>query len=448
MCILWSGQRRLLPGAWMCACLLLILPFVGAAQTEAIQRSITLEQALRKSLNNNPELQMFQWRFKALDGQQQSADLAPPLELGFEAENILGSDNYSGMDSAELTVSLSSVIELGGKRDSRLALADSRYVLAEAERQAQSLNLLGKVTQSFIVALTLQEKLQVAEDTTRLATDSHQLVGLRVQRGAAPEAERLRAKAAVTQARLKQAALEAQLRSQKLTLATLWGAERVMFERLSGDLSTFDASSGFEVLYQRALTSPAIEVLSREERVRDADVELARSQASANMQWSIGVRRFEETNDTALTAGLSVPLFSGRRKQGALKTALAEKAMVGERKRVSLLALRSRLFQAWQTHQQSVVAARQMRKEVLPLLERAMEQTREAYEQGRYRYRDWIAAQQELLNARLETIDAASFALLNQALIEQLTAQSLANDDEQKTTTKQYVDSEVDHEAQ
>jgi cobalt-zinc-cadmium efflux system outer membrane protein len=39
---------------------------------------------------------------------------------------------------------------------------------------------------------------------------------------------------------------------------------------------------------------------------------------------------------------------------------------------------------------------------------------------------EWTAAQRELLSARQALVDAATTALLNQALIEQLTAQPLA----------------------
>jgi cobalt-zinc-cadmium efflux system outer membrane protein len=65
---------------------------------------------------------------------------------------------------------------------------------------------------------------------------------------------------------------------------------------------------------------------------------------------------------------------------------------------------------------------------VIPALEQALGQTRQAYERGRYSYVDWVSVQRELLDARLAAIDAASTALFNQALIEQLTAEPLAFD--------------------
>jgi cobalt-zinc-cadmium efflux system outer membrane protein len=378
-------------------------------------------------LANNPELQVFQWRFQAIEGLRQNAELRPAYELGLEAENLAGSGDFAGVDSAELTLSLSSVIELGGKRGSRIAVADSRYALAQAEREAKALDLLGRVTQGFIAALALQEKLEVSKEATQLAEQSYQLVKNRVQRGAAPEAEQLRARALLKQAKIQQNALMAELASRKFALASLWKADRADFDRISGDLFKFDELSSFDALYERVAASPGIQVFASEERVRDAEVALARSQSTSNMRWSVGVRRYEDTGDSALTAGISVPLFSGRRNRGEVQSALAEREMVQYRREATLLAIRARLFEAWQTYQQSAAAAGQMRAEVLPALEKALTQTRQAYERGRYSYVDWVSAQRELLDARMTVIDAATTALLNQALIEQLTAEPLAS---------------------
>lgn len=412
---------RARPGPWSLGVGLLF-----AAQITSAQEALTLQEVSRRTIQNSPELQVFQWRLRAVDGLRQTADLRPGFELGMEAENILGSGDFSGTDRAEYTLSLSSIIELGGKRHSRVAVANSRYALAEIEREARALDLLGQVTQRFIAVLALQEKLQVSEEATRLAELSWQSVKQRVERGAAPDAERLRAQSTLTQARLRRSAIETGLASRRMTLAAFWGSETTDFEELAGDLYAFEPAEAFDVLYQRVAASPTLQVFATEERLRDAELELARSQSSSNVQWSLGIKHFDYTGDSAFTADVSIPLFSGRRNQGEVKAALAEREMVAYRKQSSLLALRARLFEAWQTHQQAVAATKQMRESVLPALEEALTQTREAYERGRYRYIDLVSAQHELFDARLAMIDAASTALLNQALIEQLTAEPLA----------------------
>lgn len=405
-----------------------VLLLSGYVSTVSAQQSLTLTEATRRTLTSSPQLQVFQWRFQAQEAMRDTAQLTPAYEIGFEAENLAGRGDFSGTDNMELTLSLSSVIELGGKRNSRVAVADSRYALTEAQREARSLDLLGLATQRFIATLTLQEKLTVSIEATQLAEQSYQLTRKRVQRGAAPEAERLRAQAAVKRAGMLQAALLAELKSRKFALASLWKAELADFDTVSGDLFQLESPAAFDVLYKRVVASPVITVYASEERLRDAEVSLARSQSTSNVQWSLGVRRFEDSGDSAFTAGFSVPLFSGRRNRGELQSALAEREMVRYRRESALLALRSRLFEAWQTYQQSAAAAKQMRNEVIPSLQQALGQTRQAYERGRYSYVDWVSAQRELLDARLAAIDAASTALLNQALIEQLTAESLTDD--------------------
>ena len=402
----------------------LLLPLTTVAASSSPE--LTLAEASRLVVQRNPELQVFQWRLQAVEARREIAALNPAYEIAIEAENILGSDEFSSTENAEWTLSLGSLIELGGKRRARMVLADSRYAVAQAEREARALDALAEVTQTFIAALAVQEKQRVAAEAMQLAQTSLDLVSERVKRGAAPDAERLRAQAALTQTQLGARALAAELASHKRTLATLWGAEKAEFSTLAGNLYPTAQAPDFRVLFERAADSPALMVFASESRLRNAELALARSQSSADVQWSLGVRRFEASGAAALTAGVSMPLSSNRRNRGEVQAALAQQQLTEADRDATLLAVRARLFAAWQTYQHSTAAAQQMRDEVLPILNQALQQTRQAYEQGRYSYAEWMAGQRELLDARLMLIDTATTALLNQALIEQLTAEPLA----------------------
>ena len=407
------------------ACLLAFTVSILPA-AHAGENALTLSDALSSTLAQNPRLQVFDLRLDGLDGRRLTADQNPALTAGLEVENALGSGDLQGVDSAEYTLALSSVLELGGKRQARVDLVDTRYGLVEAERRAETLDLLGQVTQRFITTLALQEKLSLAAEAVALAERTHEIVAGRAERGAAPRSEVLRARAALRQSRIGQARLEAELESRKMALASLWGETTPDFQTLEGDLFQFSTADSFEALYQRVSDSPAIQVFASEERLRDAEVQLARSQSEGDIRWQLGIRRFEETGDTALTAGVSMPLFSGRRNRGEVQAAQAARNEIQYRREDTLLRLRAQLFDAWQRRQQAVAAVQQIREGVVPDLTEALELTRDAYERGRYTYVEWISAQQELLSARQALVDAAATALLNQALLEQLTAQPLA----------------------
>jgi len=405
--------------------ILLIQPSYGQSASAAL----SLVEASQRVLNNNPQLQVFQWQLEAIDGVRQSSGLAPAYELELEADNMLGTGDLSGVRSAELALSISSVIELGGKRSARRAVGDSRYALAQAEREAKALDLLGQVTQGFIAVLVLQEKIKVAQEATELAQRSLQLVSERVGSGAAPEVERLRAQSVLVEARLEQSAFVSAFQSQMFSLATLWNAEQPDFQQVSGDLYQLSQSRSFESLYQAAVATPAIEIYASESRLRDAELQLARSQSSTNISWSLGVAHLRDSGDSAVTASLSIPLFAKQRSSGEVKAARAQIAAVESEKAVTLQSLRSRLYQAWQSRKQSVEAVAQINDQIIPLLQQALTQTRQAYGNGRYSYIEWVNTQDELLNARYSLIEAAGNALMNQALIEQLTAQPLASDE-------------------
>ena len=381
----------------------------SASLAYAGNKPLTLPEALSRAMAQNPSLQVFDLRLNGLEGRRITADQNPALDAGLEVENFLGSDDLQGVDGAEYTLSLSSVLEFGGKRQARVNLVDSRYGRVEAERRAETLDVLGKVTQRFVATLALQEKLALAAEAVALAGATHEIVARRAGRGAAPQAEVMRARAALTRSRIEQSRLRAAYESRKMALASLWGDTGPDFQILEGDLFQFGSSANFDALYQRVSDSPAIQIYASEQRIREAEIQLTRSQSESDIRWQVGIRRF------------------GRRNRGEVQAALAARDEVRFRREDTLLRLHVRLYDAYHLRQQSIEAVAQIRSQMLPDLTEALNQTREAYERGRYSYVEWTAAQRELLSARQALVDTATTALLNQALIEQLTAQPLAD---------------------
>lgn len=406
---------------WPVCAFLILLGLPTAVFADLAPQTLTLAEAMRRTLDSNPELQVFAWRQHGLRGEILAANQGAGFQLDLDAENI-----GRNSDELEITLAISSVIELGNKRGARTAVAESRMTLSQSERQAAALDLLGSVTQRFIAVLALQEKLKVVEEATALAQSTQHLLHRRFERGATAEADVLRAEAALVQAQLRRQAVAAQLASSKVALAALWGGRAVEFVDVQGALFGFVKVTDFDDLYRRASAGPAIQVFADEGRLRQAELDLALLRSKTDVQWRAGIRQFGGTDETALVAGLSIPLFPAARNRGDIQSAKAERQLVDHRREAALLSLHATLFDAWQSHQQSVQAVAQLRERVLPALARALEQTRQAYESGRYSYIELAGVQQEFLEAKMTLVDAAVTALLQQALIEQLTAEPLA----------------------
>ncbi|MDO8272026.1 MAG: TolC family protein [Gammaproteobacteria bacterium] len=419
------GNSPQLVVRWRLLLVSVILSFSHGVIAGSADDTLSLESAIERTLSQNPRLRVFEFRDEALRGQADTAALNPPLEIGADIENINGTGSLTGINGAELTISLSSVIELGDKRQARVAAVGARRGQLDAERQIDALDLLGEVTRRYIGVLVAQEKLSLAQDAESLARETIQSVETRAAAAATPDAEVLRAQAALSQAELLVSAEQNQLSYARVALSALWGDTEPDFELVSGDLFQVEQQSGFEELFARVQQNPFIEAFAHEERLREAELRLARTQLESDLRWSVGARRLQENSDMALVAGFSIPLFTAERNRGAERSAVAAREEVGVRREAALINLHSQLFNAFQNRQQAITTINTLQTNTIPLLDQALSETRAAYESGRYSYLEWVAARQELLNARATLIDAAAAALSYGAEIEQLTAEPL-----------------------
>lgn len=388
--------------------------------------SLTLKKAVAQTLEQNPRLHQYSFIKNGYSAQRQTQSLRPAIEIGLEVENFAGSGDTRGFDSAETTLALSSVIEMGDKRQARMSLMDERLSGVQWLQQATTLDVLGKLTQVYVEGLASQENIALANDALDLSRSLFQTIKRRAARGITPESEVMRAQVAVTRAEIRLAALESKFERQKVMLGGFWGEMNPQFTKLTGNIFEFGTSESFEQLYSRVKKSPAIEVFASEERIRDAEVTLARTNGKSDITWQAGIRRFEESDDAALTAGFSIPLFSDKRNQGEVKAALARRNAVEYARLDTLLQLHTKLFEAYSLRQQNIEAVKQTQNTAIPALEKALSLTREGYENGRYSYLDLITAQEELLATKQALIDAATNALVSQALIEQLTSEAFS----------------------
>src|SRR5262245_24761302 len=94
-----------------------------ALPTQA-DESLALADALARALRDNPELRVFPYRQRAAEAEALQAGLRPNPELEVEFENFAGTGKLHGIDELETTLSLSQLVELGGKRQRRVERAE------------------------------------------------------------------------------------------------------------------------------------------------------------------------------------------------------------------------------------------------------------------------------------------------------------------------------------
>lgn len=383
-------------------------------------KTLTLRDAIAATLALNPQLNSFQFLAQMLDGERQTAVLKPGLRLSTNLENIAGSGNFKGTDSAELTLALSSVIELGDKRNARLGLVTERQQQLAAEREIIELDLLADVTRRFIDVAAAQQQVALQESTFTLAKETTSAIKRRVDVGNTPDAELARAQANQARAAIGVHRAKLGLNTAEIQLSALWAVTEPDFETVSADLLTPGEARPLTELLNGIANNPDITFFASEARLRDAEMRLALAKSKMDVEWNAGVRRLEATKDSALTVGFSVPLFSGNRGVGEIASAKANRQRVESDRDTAILQLRARVIGLYQERDAALYEVESLRVSVIPPLKKAVSSTRDAFDKGRYGYMELHAAQNELLEAETALIAAASNAHLLRVEIERL----------------------------
>ena len=413
-----------------CIFIQLIVFAVGAWAAEPVEPrgELTLAQAVELALRTNPELLASRYELTAAQARIVQADLRPNPDLGVELENFAGSGATTGTDALETTLSLSQVIELGGKRGSRRAAAEADLDLISVEQRARQLDVLAEVTRRFIDVVAAQQRMQLAQETSQLAQQTFDATNARVQAARSPQAEASRARIALTRASLEARQAASQLRSARYGLSAMWGSAEPQFTQASADLFALRNVESFASLMGRIERNPELLRFASEARLRDAELRLAQANARPNLALSIGVRRLEETNDTALVAGFSMPLPVFDKNQGAVREAQARRAQSEAERNSALIRTRAAMYGLYQGVSAARERAESLRNEALPQAQTALEQTQSGYERGRFSFLELLTAQQEVIELRAAAIDAATDYHQLLAELERVTSEPLTTE--------------------
>ena len=393
----------------------LVAVLVAASPARAGDR-LTLDDAFARVAAFHPDL-----RLPALRGQARAAELdeaaqRPALRAGVEVENALGTGDYAGVDAAELTLSLASVLERGGKRDARIALAQGRIDALAPEREAARLDLLAETARRYLDVVGARHRRDLADADIAQRRRTVVAARQRFQAGASPESVVLTAQAALARAELDQRRATHMMDAARQHLAALWGEREPRFEPAADDALALPAIPDFDALATLLDRTPELVRFADERRIGEARLQLARSQAKADLDWQVGVRAFNDSDDAALVASVSMPLSGSRRAQPQIRAAQAELALLDIERESRGLSLYSTLVDAHGRYRVAQLEVLRLRDDILPALARAEAAAERAYRAGASSYLEWAQLQSERAALARQQLDTALDA--RRALIE------------------------------
>jgi len=382
---------------------------------------LTLDQAVAAAGGSAPATDAAHAGIEAAQAARTVAGLRPNPSVQTQIENVAGSDQYRGLNSAETTVNFAVPIELGGKRSARIAVADTqidRAVLVAAITQA---DIRLQVTQLYIEAAVAQRRLETARDQSRIAGDVAKAARIRVQAGRASPIEeqradvaRINAEAGVERAARHARAAQANL-ARRIGASVSGTVDAQWLEQLPGhamgpDLDTSAAGT---------LTLAAAQA---DFAVADAQVKLARSQRVPDINVGPGLRRLSQTNDTAFVFSISMPIPLFNSGEAAVAQASAERNRAEAQTRMTALDVEQAITNARAEADNAAVTARAATGPALAAALEAARIARIGYREGKFGQLDLLDAERTLAETRLAAIDALAAYQNARAQLERLTA--------------------------
>lgn len=387
-----------------------------------VENSLTFERALEKSISSNLGLSAFAYKQDYLSGIREDKNLRSPLEVEIELEDFAGNDEFKRFDNAETVISISSVLELGKKRNLRTAVIDARQSKLATQQQLEIIMLSAEVRKRFVRVLAIQESIKLFKRELDSSKKTWKTLESRTKAGATSQIEMLRAEANVYEAQQNLDSALVDFSIAKSHLSLLWSEQtetESTFNQVVGDLFQLGKPFKLSTLDSRLKNSVAFKTFSQQTQISSAELSEQKSFSSPDLKWRIGYKQFHETNENALMLGLSVPLFSGSRAQGKTRASQAKLFQSQIKEKENTLDLTYRVKASIAKHQLALNHAARLQKIILPLLDEALNRAQQAFDSGRYSFLEWQSVQQDVIEANRDLINTSKTALILRADIEQ-----------------------------
>ena len=401
-----------------------LLPQTAAAEDRVF--ALTLSEAIQRTFNNHPDLQSFEYQLDAQQGRMIQAGLSPKPEVELTIEDAIGTGDFSGLQSTQSTLSVSWILDRKIK-EKRTALVAQGMTLIQSERAIKQLDSATQTAGYFLTALAYQESAIIAKRAIALAETTVEEISKRVEIGKTPNAELYRAEAELAKRKLVLVDLKHQLTSSLYQLAAQWGSIEPTFNSVSGSLAMQPQIISFQTLKLKISQNPDLLKYLSLDRVKQSELRLAQEQNNPKWTFSTGIRRFERSNDFGLVARISVPFGGSNNNQGQIAEMRANIARNQSEAAALRIRAQTSLFVIYQELQHNIHLGEMLNIEVIPRLEKALTETHKAYELGKYSYLEWLAVQNDLLDAQSSLLEAYRAAHLNKIELERLSGAQISS---------------------
>jgi cobalt-zinc-cadmium efflux system outer membrane protein len=408
-------RKRLLP---LClGTLLMAAPAMSQEKT-----SITLEDLVRASLARNRGVLALRQRVAQAQGLARQAGVRPVPTV--EAEGASGRP-FGSVGEEQFSAAFVQKVETFGKRKSRLSVADVSVALAEAEVDERSIQLAYEIETGYLSVVYERERIAVLDRVAESLRESRRLTDARVREGDAAALEAQLLSVEQSRADAQRADATGRLMTAELDLRRLTGLAATDALPTIGPPTGGKAPLSLEELISRAKEKRTdLRSARLLEQQGDAEITVAKAEGRPDVTFSAryahnstrldnqygftaaGVLTPLREQYNTLSVGVSVPLMTQRRNQGAIEAAVAGSAGARLRREHLESSIPLEVRSAYERWDAAMRTRDVFRDGVVGQSTKNLAVVREAYQLGQLRLLDVLNEQRRLTDTELSYLDA------------------------------------------
>lgn len=370
------------------------------SQSGSGTNALTLEDAIRLALENNPQLRAAGGRVGSAAGRAYQSKLWPNPDFELSAEEWpLGGGGFA--DSQRL-VGMSQTVPFPGKKRLEGRIGSLGVRVSEAQYDLERVELVRDVKTSFFEVLAAGRLVEVSRELVGVAESLATTARKRVQAGAAPDQEQLRAEIPLEEARTELAGFERDQETAQQKLARVLGCPELTAVSLSGALAEKADMSVLSQGPESWLAKHPSVVAARTSKER-AEVELRRARLEPYPDVKLGAAGGQDSGGggsiVQFTISVPMPILDsskGRKLEARANVVVAEAEQA---------TIEQKLLRDWgATSKRLRTAAEQVanyRDRILPKSSEALRLLQRGFEEGKFGFIDLLDTQRTTAQARL-----------------------------------------------
>jgi len=366
----------------------------------AVTSALTLPDAVREALTNNPSLAAARAQIDAAAGRATQSRLWPNPELELSAEDV--PTGGGGLSQSKNLIGLSQTVPFPGKKHFEAQAGRHEVRLTEHKYRADERELTRDVTAAFYRALAAAQRVEITRQLAELAESSATTAGKRVAAGGASAQEQLRAEVELERARTDLRARQRERIATQQDLARLLGRRDPADVALAGTLAD---RVTIPLARQSIEANPQLSAARSERDRAESELRRARLEPMPDVTLGAAIGRDGAFNETLAEFRVSLPLplidhGQGRRREARALAAVARADMSGvEQQLLRDLAVAEEDLRA---------AAEQVaayRDRIVPKAEEALRMVQAGFDAGKFGFLDLVDTQRTVAETRLGYLD-------------------------------------------